>query len=159
MAENYINNLDLWIANIFLFNHESPLRSENFVIKKIVSQAKRINTGKINFFEMGDISIKRDWGWAHEYMNLVHLIMQKKTPQKYILGTGKTTSIETVIKKIFLNYNLNYKNFLKQNKKLYRKNEIKENYSDSKKFFRSFNRKPKKDINFILEKIIKNEYF
>jgi GDPmannose 4,6-dehydratase len=75
-----------------LFNHESPLRGENFVTKKIIK-------GLINYqqngqrIELGNLDAKRDWGFAGDYVEAMHLMLQQKQPDDYVIATGKTHSI------------------------------------------------------------------
>jgi len=145
-----------------LFNHESPLRDENFVTKKICKNVVEIFNKKRKYLTIGNIYIKRDWGFSKEYMNIVWKNMQKKKLQNFILGTGKLHTIKYFIEKCFEHYNVklkwtyNKKNILGINKKnnqilvksiakLYRKNDL-----------RNFTLKKKQNIkiNVNIEKLI-----
>ena len=96
------------------------------------------------------MNIKRDWGWAPEYIKLMHKIGNSKFKEDFVIGTGKTHKLYYVVKKIFKMNDLSIKKNLKKSKKLMRKYEIMENYADITKIKKYFNWKPK----FTLKKII-----
>ena len=79
-----------------LFNHESPKRRE-FVTRKIVINLIRIIKKEINYFELGNVYAKRDWGYAKEYVEAMWKMMQEKKPKDYVIATGKTYSIKEFI--------------------------------------------------------------
>ncbi len=113
-----INNS--FICGAIFFNHESPRRSEEYVTKKIVKSVCEIYKKKRKYIYLGDISAKIDWGYAKEYVGIAWKIMQQKKPEFFIIGTGTTTSVKEFVIECFKYVDLNYKNYLKIDKKLLR---------------------------------------
>ena len=126
-----------WLTKIFrewygikccsgiLFNHESPLRSNEFVTKKIINHCKLIKKGKLKYLYLGDINIYRDWGWAPEYVNAMYLMLKQKDPKDLVIGSGKKHSLKSFVYEVFRLLKIP-KNRLKVNtKKLMRKKDIK----------------------------------
>ncbi len=94
---NYREAYKLFACTGILFNHESPLRKENFVTKKIIATACRIKKGSGEKLYLGNTDIYRDWGWAPEYVNAMWLMMQYEKADDYIIATGKTHSLNDFI--------------------------------------------------------------
>ena len=102
-----------WLTKIFrewygikccsgiLFNHESPLRSNEFVTKKIISCSKLIKKGKLKYLYLGNINIYRDWGWAPEYVEAMYLMLRQKDPIDLVIGSGKRHSLKSFIFEAF----------------------------------------------------------
>ena len=118
-----INNL--FICGAIFFNHESPRRSEEYVTKKIIKGACDIYHGKKKHLYLGDTRAQIDWGYAKDYVEASWKIMQQKKPDFFIIGTGKNTSVEEFTKQCFKYLNLNYKKYLRIDKKLLRTNKTK----------------------------------
>ncbi len=143
IIRSYRLTFKLPVCTAILFNHESSLRTNNYIIKKIINYAKKINFSKNKILEVGNINIKRDWGWGPEYMIGCNKILKSKKIDDYIIASGKTVSLKKIIYLIFKQYNLNWKSFTKVNKKYIRKFEIFENYSNNKKIKKQINWSPK----------------
>lgn len=99
---NYREAYGMHASNGILFNHESPLRGETFVTRKVTRAVARIALGLQNKVFMGNLSSKRDWGHAKDYIRAMHLILQQDTPDDYVISTGVTTTIRDFIKMAFL---------------------------------------------------------
>ena len=110
--------------SIIFFNVESPLRKDDYFIKKICLAIKKIKEKKIKKVEVGNLNAFRDFGWAPEIVKGIFLI-SKLNPCNILLGTGKKISVKNIIKYAFEYNNMNYKKFISINKKLFRKNEKK----------------------------------
>jgi GDPmannose 4,6-dehydratase len=124
------------ICGAIFFNHESPRRSLEYVSKKIVKGACDIYAGKQKYLYLGDIKSKIDWGYAKDYVETAWKITQKKNPNFYIIGTGKTHTVEYFVKNCFSYVGLNYKKFVRIDKKLIRPSKtgaLKANISKAKK--------------------------
>lgn len=89
-------------SNGILFNHESPLRGETFVTRKVTRAVSRIALGLQKKVYMGNLSSKRDWGHAKDYIKAMYLILQQDTPDDYVISTGVTTTIRDFIKMSFM---------------------------------------------------------
>ena len=87
----------LYACTGILFNHESPLRPDRFVTKKIVAAACRIAAGGDEVLHLGNVSIQRDWGWAPEYVESMYLMLQQENPDDYVIATGHTISLERFV--------------------------------------------------------------
>ncbi|MDR1904341.1 MAG: GDP-mannose 4,6-dehydratase, partial [Treponema sp.] len=98
---NYRESYEMYACNGILFNHESPLRGETFVTRKITRAAARIRLGLQDKLYMGNIDSKRDWGFAGDYVELMWLMMQQNEPDDYIMATGVTTSVRDFITMAF----------------------------------------------------------
>lgn len=85
---NYRESYGLFACCGILFNHESPRRGNEFVTKKIVNQAVEIRNNKREYFELGDLSAKRDWGYARDYVEMMWLMLQQDAPEDFVIGTG-----------------------------------------------------------------------
>lgn len=90
---NYRESYDAFACSGILFNHESPLRGEEFVTKKITKAVARIKLGKQDKLHLGNIDSKRDWGFAGDYVKAMHLMLQQDTPQDYVIATGETYTV------------------------------------------------------------------
>jgi GDPmannose 4,6-dehydratase len=100
---NYREAYNMFACNGILFNHESPLRGETFVTRKITRGVAKIALGLQEKLWMGNINSKRDWGHAKDYVVGMHLILQQDTPEDFVLATGKTTEIREFIRMAFEN--------------------------------------------------------
>ncbi len=107
-----------------LFNHESPLRDDRFVIKKIINKSIQIKNGCREKLILGDINIKRDWGYAEEFIEAMQLINRSELNKDYIVCTGESNSLKFIIEKVFQFLGLNWKNHIEISKDLYRSKEI-----------------------------------
>lgn len=99
---NYREAYGMHASNGILFNHESPLRGETFVTRKVTRAVARIALGLQKKVYMGNLSSKRDWGHAKDYIKAMYLILQQDTPDDYVISTGITTTIRDFIRMSFL---------------------------------------------------------
>jgi GDPmannose 4,6-dehydratase len=98
---NYREAYGMHASNGILFNHESPLRGETFVTRKVTRAVSRIVLGMQDVVYMGNLSSKRDWGHAKDYIKAMYLILQQDEPSDYVISTGITTSIRDFISMAF----------------------------------------------------------
>jgi GDPmannose 4,6-dehydratase len=97
MAQNYRDGFGLHISNGILFNHESPRRGETFVSRKIAKAVARIAAGKQTTLSLGNLKARRDWGWAPEYVEAMHLMVQQESPGDYVIATGQSYSVRDMV--------------------------------------------------------------
>ena len=97
LVKQYRDAYNIFCVNGILFNHESPRRGENFVTRKITRGITNILNGKQKYISLGNLNAKRDWGHAKEYVEAMYLMLQKKQPKDYVIGTGKSISIRQFI--------------------------------------------------------------
>ena len=160
-----------WLVKIFrekygifcctgvLFNHESPLRSKEFVTKKIVDTAIQIKKNKNMKLRLGDVNIFRDWGWAPEYVNAIWLMMQKKKPTDLIIGSGKVHSIREFVNEVFKLLKLSNKNLIIGDKKFKRNLDIRGYKADINQTKKILKWKPKLNLKKIIYKMVNNELY
>jgi len=98
---NYREAYGLHASNGILFNHESPIRGETFVSRKITRALSRIVLGLQDTLYMGNLSSKRDWGHAKDYIQAMYLILQQEQPDDYVIATGVTTAVREFVSKSF----------------------------------------------------------
>jgi len=98
---NYREAYNMFACNGILFNHESPVRGETFVTRKITRATAKIALGLQEVLYVGNLSAKRDWGHAKDYVKAMYLMMQQDEPEDFVIATGKTTSVRDMIKMAF----------------------------------------------------------
>ena len=101
MTINYRESYDIFGTSGILFNHESPLRGKDFVTRKISDAVARIHLGKLDKFYLGNLNSRRDWGFALDYVKGMHLMVQAKKPDTFVLATGNTFSIRDFLFEAF----------------------------------------------------------
>jgi GDPmannose 4,6-dehydratase len=101
MVVNYREAYGLHASNGILFNHESPLRGETFVTRKITRAAAAISLGRQELLYLGNLDARRDWGHAREYAEGMWRILQQDEPDDYVLATGEATSVRTFVEWAF----------------------------------------------------------
>ncbi len=98
---NYRESYDMFACSGILFNHESPIRGHEFVTRKITMAAARIQAGTQEILTLGNLQAKRDWGYAKEYVQLMHKMLQHDTPDDYVIATNETNTIERCVEVAF----------------------------------------------------------
>jgi GDPmannose 4,6-dehydratase len=121
---NYREAYGIFACSGILFNHESPLRPERFVTQKIVSAACRIARGSKEKLNLGNISVQRDWGWAPEYVEAMHLMLQQQEPDDYVIATGQSYSLQDLVIEAFNCVGLNWQDFVVSDSSLLRPTEL-----------------------------------
>ena len=121
---NYREAYNIFACTGILFNHESPLRPERFVTRKIISTACRIANGSNEKLNLGNINIRRDWGWAPEYVEAMWFMLQQDKADDFVIATGKTNKLEDFIVSAFSTLGLDWKNHVYIDKNLYRPTDI-----------------------------------
>ncbi len=101
MTINYRESYNIFASSGILFNHESPLRGLEFVTRKITDAVAKIKLGGLDCLELGNLDSKRDWGFAKEYVEGMWLMLQAKTPDTYILATGRTETVKDFVSLAF----------------------------------------------------------
>ena len=101
MTVNYREAYDMFAVNGILFNHESPLRGETFVTRKITRAAAQIALGKLDSIALGNLDARRDWGHAKDYVKAMWLMLQQEKPEDFVIATGVTTSIRDFLRMAF----------------------------------------------------------
>ena len=160
-----------WLTKIFrewygvkccsgiLFNHESPLRSDEFVTKKIINNCKLIKKGKLKYLYMGDINIYRDWGWEPEYVEAMYLMLKQKNPKHLVIGSGKRHSLKNFIYEVFRLLKIPRKHLKTNTKKFMRKNDIRSYRADPRLAKKILNWKAKTTFKKIIYKMVMKQLY
>lgn len=139
----YREGYGMFAANGLLFNHESPLRGLEFVTRKISNAVARIKLGLQKELVLGNLNASRDWGYAPEYVEGMWKILQQKKPNDWVLSSDETHTVKEFVEKAFDRVGLNWKKYVKTDKKYYRILEVDLLKGDSSKARKAFNWKPK----------------
>ena len=140
-----------------LFNHESPLRDEKFVFKKIITSAIQIKNANSKKLVIGNISIKRDWGYAKEYIEAIQLINRSQLCKDYVVCTGESHSLQEIIEKVFRELNLDWLDHTKISKDFFRSNEIENSFGNPEPIYRELGWKSKVNIDELIKLLIYEE--
>ena len=157
LTKNYREAYNIHACSGILFNHESPRRNENFVSRKITKNLALIVKGKVKKITLGNINSKRDWGHAKDYVLAMWKMLQLRKPQDIVIGTGKIHSVKDFIKIAFDQVNLDYKKYIKIDKKLYRPNDkvlLKANFNKAKRVLKW---KPKTNFKSLVKEMVNND--
>ena len=170
---NYREAYKIFACNGILFNHESPVRGETFVTRKIVMALCRIKMGLQKKLYLGNIDAKRDWGHAKDYVKAMWLILQKKTPSDYVIATGKQYSVKQfvnlVLKELKIKfywkgkginskcYTADGKCIISSDKKYFRPLEVDTLLGDSKKARKELKWNTKFDIKYLVKDMVNSE--
>lgn len=133
MTINYRNGYGMHASNGIAFNHESPLRSIEFVTRKVTDAAARIKQGKQKELRLGNIEVKRDWGFAGDYVDAMWLMLQQESADDYVIATGKAVTVKDMCSIAFDYLGLNYKDHVVIDPQFYRPSEVDVSMGDSTK--------------------------
>ncbi len=121
---SYCDAYNLFACTGILFNHESPLRPERFVTRKIVSAACRIAGGSNERLKLGDISIQRDWGWAPEYVEAMWMMLQREAAETFVIATGRSHTLEEFTASAFAEAGLQWEDHVDVDRTLFRPADV-----------------------------------
>ena len=170
---NYREAYNIFACNGILFNHESPVRGETFVTRKIVVALCRIKNGSHKKLYLGNLDAKRDWGHAKDYVEAMWKMLQKKTPSDYVISTGRQYSVKQFVNLVLNELKIKYrwkgkgihskcydnkgKCIIECDKEYYRPLEVDTLLGDSRKARRELNWKPKININGLVKEMVNSE--
>ncbi len=130
---NYREAYQIFACSGILFNHESPLRPERFVTRKIIAAACRIAQGSQERLRLGNIAIRRDWGWAPEYVEAMWLMLQQDKPDDYVIATGQSHSLEEFVAAAVAEVGVDWQDHVDIDPQLFRPTEIAASRGDPQK--------------------------
>ena len=143
MTVNYRESYDMHASSGILFNHESPRRGLEFVTRKITHHVAKIKLGLATELRLGDLHPQRDWGFAGDYVEAMWMMLQQDKPDDYVISTGETHSVEEFCDLAFKEVDLNWKDYVVQDKAFMRPAEVDLLIGDSKKAETVLGWKPK----------------
>ena len=150
----YRRAFKLFACNGILFNHESPRRGSNFVTNKIVQGAVNIKKGLQDKLELGNMDSHRDWGHSKDYVRAMHAILNHTEPDDFVISTGITHSIRDLCKYTFGKLDLDYKDYVVQNPKYMRPEELKYLKGDSTKARTTLKWEPEYTFETLLDEMV-----
>ncbi|MDA7656755.1 GDP-mannose 4,6-dehydratase [bacterium] len=142
IVRHYRRAYDLHACNGILFNHESPRRGANFVTNKVVKAACKIKLGLKDKLELGNMDAYRDWGHSKDYVKAMHMILNYHDPEDFVVSTMETHSVREMCELVFNHLDLNYADYVIQNPKFLRPEELPYLKGDSTKIRETLNWKP-----------------
>jgi GDPmannose 4,6-dehydratase len=157
LVANYREAYGLHATTGVLFNHESPIRPQRFVTRKIVATACRISKGSNEKLTLGNLDIRRDWGWAPEYVDAMWRMLQCDVAQDFIIATGESNSLEEFVKEAFTRVNLDWRDHTVASEALFRPTDISEGKGNASKAERLLGWKAKAHMKDVVALMMKAE--
>ena len=140
---NYRESYDMFAVSGILFNHESPRRGLEFVTRKISDSVARISLGMARELRLGNLDAKRDWGYAGDYVEVMWRMLQQKRAEDFVVATGESHTVRDFARIAFDHAGLNWKKYVKVDRKFYRPAEVNRLLGNSRKAQRMFGWKPR----------------
>jgi GDPmannose 4,6-dehydratase len=156
MSRNYRKAYNMFCSNGILFNHESPRRASNFVTTKVIRNAILISQGKLAKLELGNLDSQRDWGHSKDYVRAMHLILNHNVADDFIVSTGVTRSIRDLCELVFRKFNLDYRDYVVQNPKFMRPEELNYLCGDSEKIRSTLGWVPEYSFEMLVDEMIES---
>ena len=154
LVQHYRFAYNLFAVNGILFNHESPRRGSNFVTNKVVKAAVRIKKGLQEKLVLGNMDAYRDWGHSKDYVRAMHLIINHSEPDDFVCATGITRSVRDMCEYVFNQLDLSYKEYVFQDEKYMRAEELKYLRGDAKKLRETFGWVPEYTFETMMDEMI-----
>ena len=156
LVRHYRNGFKMHACNGILFNHESPRRGTNFVTNKVVKTAVQIKKGMVDKLELGNMDSCRDWGHSYDYVRGMHKIINHEVPDDFIIATGDTYSVRDMCDHVFARLDMDYKDYVVQNPKYMRPEELKYLRGDSSKIRETLGWEPTYTFASMLDEMIEH---
>ena len=144
----------LFAVNGILFNHESPRRGSNFVTNKVVKSAVRIKNGLQDKLPLGSLDSYRDWGHSKDYVRAMHMIINHTEPDDFVCATGVTNSVGDMCEYVFSYLDLDYKNYVTQDERFMRPEDLKYLKGDSTKLRETLGWEPEYTFETLMDEMI-----
>jgi GDPmannose 4,6-dehydratase len=154
LARNYRDAYKIFACNGILFNHESPRRGETFVTRKVTRAATRIKMGLADRLFLGNLDAKRDWGFAGDYVEAMWLMLQQDKPDDYVVATGETHSVKEFVEAVFRKLDLDYREFVRIDRRYFRPTEVDVLLGDADKARRILGWKPKVSFDGLVDMMV-----
>jgi GDPmannose 4,6-dehydratase len=151
---NYREAYGMHASNGILFNHESPRRGENFVTQKIAKAAGMIARGNQDILYLGNLEAKRDWGFAGDYVDAMHRMLQHEIPGDYVVATGETHSVREFLEEAFGCVNVSIEKHVRSDPTLFRPSDVEFLLGDPSKAKRLLGWEPKVDFRSLVKMMV-----
>ena len=157
MTKVYRESYGLFCVNGILFNHESPLRGETFVTRKITRAVGRIFHKTQKNLTLGNMEAKRDWGFAGDYVKGMKLMLSHDTPDDWVLAMGETHTVKEFVELAFGEVGLDWKDYVLTSEKYHRPNEVNHLLGDPTKARNKLNWKPEVDFKRLVQLMVESD--
>lgn len=154
---SYRDAYGLYACTGILFNHESPLRPERFVTKKIVASACRIANGATEKLRLGNIEVVRDWGWAPEYVDAMWRMLQQESAEDYVIATGESYSLREFVAAVFGALDLDWQDHVSTDPALLRPSDLSEGRADPRRAEVRLGWRASKRLNEVVALLVQNQ--
>ena len=156
LVRHYRHAYGLHACNGILFNHESPRRGSNFVTNKVVKSAVEIKKGLKDKLELGNLDSYRDWGHSKDYVKAMHKIINHDSADEWVVSTGETWSVKDLVQYVFERLELNWEDYVVQNPKFMRPEELKYLKGDSTRTREELDWQPEYTFHSMLDEMIEH---
>jgi GDPmannose 4,6-dehydratase len=157
LVRNYRQHYAMFACAGILYNHESPRRGFEFVTRKITSTVAKIHLGMTDRLELGNIDARRDWGFAPEYVEAMHRMLQHEKPDDYVIATGRLSSVRDFLDAAFSTVGLNYKDYVRINPEYFRPDEQVPLCGDASKALNILGWKPMTGVSQIAQAMVQHD--
>jgi len=152
---NYRESYNMFCCNGILFNHESPRRGIEFVTRKITDGVARIYHGLSKELRLGNLDAKRDWGFAGDYVKAMHLILQQKEPEDFVIATGESHSVKEFVELAFSEAGLDWNKYVTKDERFMRPADVPELKGDITKAKKKLGWEPEIKFNELISMMVK----
>jgi GDPmannose 4,6-dehydratase len=157
-TRNFRKAFGMFASNGILFNHESPRRGSNFVTSKIIKTAVEIKLGRASELVLGNLDSQRDWGHSRDYVRAMQLILSHEVPDDFVVATGDTRSVRELVAIVFEQLKLNYKDYVRQDTKFMRPEELPYLRGDASKVKRVLGWEPEVSFDEMIQEMVSYWY-
>jgi GDPmannose 4,6-dehydratase len=155
ITRHYREAYNLFAANGILFNHESPRRASNFVTSKVIKTAVQIKFGQASKLTLGNLDSQRDWGHSRDYVKAMVKILEHDVADDWVVATGETRSIRQLVELVFSRLDLNYKDYVIQDTKFMRPEELQYLRGDASKIKNELGWQPETSFEEMIDEMLK----
>jgi GDPmannose 4,6-dehydratase len=154
ITRHYREAYNLFAANGILFNHESPRRASNFVTSKVIKTAVQIKFGQASKLTLGNLDSQRDWGHSRDYVKAMVKILEHDVADDWVVATGETRSIRQLVELVFSRLDLNYKDYVIQDSKFMRPEELQYLRGDASKIKNELGWQPETSFEEMIDEML-----
>ena len=157
LNRNYREAYQMFCAGGILFNHEGPRRGFEFVTRKITSTVARIKLGEATELRLGNLDARRDWGHSKDYVRAMHLMLQQKEPDDYVVATGESHTVREFCELAFAQVGLDYRDYVVVDQQFYRPAEVESLIGDATKAREVLGWRPQHTFKELVEEMVEND--
>lgn len=157
LTVNYREAHNLYATSGILFNHESPRRGYEFVTRKITYGVARIKHGLANELKLGNLSARRDWGFAGDYVEAMWMMLQQPTPGEFVIATGQSHSVQEFVEKAFQAADLNWRDYVKTDERFFRPAEVYQLIGDASRANKKLGWSPKVSFEQLVSMMVESD--